>query len=162
MIGELGGTKPLPVILEPVPDELLSSWIARHVGFYGVSPLTMLRHAIPEAKSLRLTDTKLGATDAGHVARLFRTQSSAILAMTTSGFPSSAARLVTRYSMLLRLCRAKQRAGRNNCGAAKLDAGLADNLSRLRTTATRHKRRSICAYKPAIAVRGSLERCPPR
>lgn len=91
---ELGGPKPLPVILEPVPDELLSSWIARHAGFYGVSPLTMLRHAIPEAKSLRLIDTKLGPTDAGHIARLFRIQPSAILEMTTSGFPSSAARLV--------------------------------------------------------------------
>ncbi|KQZ21663.1 MULTISPECIES: TniQ family protein [Mesorhizobium] len=91
---ELGSTSALPVILKPVPDELLSSWIARHAGFYGVSPLTMLRHAIPEAKSLRLTDTKLGPTDAGHIARLFRTHSSAILAMTTSGFPSSAARLV--------------------------------------------------------------------
>lgn len=94
MIRELGGTSALPVILKPVPDELLSSWIARHASFYGVSPLTMLRHAIPEAKSLRLTDTKLGPTDAGHIARLFRTQSSAILAMTTSGFPRSAARLV--------------------------------------------------------------------
>lgn len=93
MIRELG-TKPLPVILKPVPDELLSSWIARHASFYGVSPLTMLRHAIPEAKSLRLIDTMLGPTAAHHIARLFRTQSSAIVAMTTSGLPRSAARLV--------------------------------------------------------------------
>ncbi|QKC86883.1 TniQ family protein [Mesorhizobium sp. NZP2077] len=94
MIRDLGDTKPLPVILKPVPDELLSSWITRHADFYGVSPLIMFRHAIPEATSLRQSDTKLGPTAAGHVARLFRTQSSAILAMATSGFPKSAARLV--------------------------------------------------------------------
>ncbi|RJT23324.1 hypothetical protein D3227_38910 [Mesorhizobium waimense] len=94
MIRDLGDTKPLPVILKPVPDELLSSWITRHADFYGVSPLTMFRHAIPEATSLRQSDTKLGPTADGHIARLFRTQSTAILAMTTSGFPKSAARLV--------------------------------------------------------------------
>lgn len=60
----------------------------------GVPPLTMLRHAIPEATSLRQTDTNLGPTAAVHIARLFRSQSSTILAMTTSGFPQSAARLV--------------------------------------------------------------------
>lgn len=86
MIRELSGTRPLPVILKPVPDELLSSWITRHADFYGVAPLTMLRHAIPEAISLRQTDTNLGPTAAVDIARLFRTQPSTILAMTTSGF----------------------------------------------------------------------------
>lgn len=94
MIRELSGTRPLSVILKPVPDELLSSWITRHADFYGVPPLTMLRHAIPEATSLRQTDTNLGPTAAVHIARLFRSQSSTVLAMTTSGFPQSAARLV--------------------------------------------------------------------
>ncbi|TIW75609.1 MAG: hypothetical protein E5V58_00370 [Mesorhizobium sp.] len=94
MIRELGGTRPLPVILKPVPDELLSSWITRHADLYGVSPLTMLRHAIPAATSLRRTDTNLGPTAAVHIARLLRSQSSTILAMTTSGFTKSAARLV--------------------------------------------------------------------
>ncbi|WP_353000328.1 TniQ family protein [Mesorhizobium sp. M0808] len=94
MIRELSGTRPLPVILKPVPDELLSSWITRHADFYGVAPLTMLRHAMPEATSLRQTDTNLGPTAAVGIARLFRTQPSTILAMTTSGFPKSAAQLV--------------------------------------------------------------------
>lgn len=94
MIRELGGTRPLPVILKPVPDELLSSWITRHGDFYGVAPLTMLRHAVPEATSLRQTDTNVGPAAAVHIARLFRTQASTILAMTTSRFPKSAARFV--------------------------------------------------------------------
>ncbi|RUV95190.1 hypothetical protein EOA75_09640 [Mesorhizobium sp. M1A.F.Ca.IN.022.07.1.1] len=94
MIRELSCTGPLSVILKPVPDELLSSWITRHADFYGVPPLTMLRHAIPEATSLRQTGTNLGPTAAFHIARLFRSQSSTILAITTSGFPQSAGRLV--------------------------------------------------------------------
>ncbi|WP_436175366.1 TniQ family protein [Mesorhizobium sp. LjNodule214] len=94
MIRELSGTRPLSVILKPVPDELLSSWITRHADFYGVPPLTMLRHAIPEATSLWQADTHLRPTAAVHIARLFRSESSTILAMTTSGFPQSAARFV--------------------------------------------------------------------
>ncbi len=86
--------KPLPVIFNAVPDELLSSWIARHASFYSVSPLTVLRHAIPEATSLRQADIRLGPTDAGRIAKLFRAQSSEILAMTTADFPKSAARFL--------------------------------------------------------------------
>lgn len=99
MIEELSGTRPLPVILKPVPDELLSSWVMRHADFYGVSPLTMLRHAIPAAPSLWQADTNLGSTSAGHIARLFRSQPSTILAMTTSGFPKSAARFVAPHAI---------------------------------------------------------------
>jgi hypothetical protein len=29
--------RPLPVVLKPVDDELLSSWLARHAAYYGVS-----------------------------------------------------------------------------------------------------------------------------
>ena len=42
----------LPVLLLPVADELLSSWINRHADFYAVPPLVMLRHCLPEAHSL--------------------------------------------------------------------------------------------------------------
>ncbi len=51
--------KQLPVILPPVPDELLSSWSARHAAFYGVSLRAMLRHADPDARSLRAADNHL-------------------------------------------------------------------------------------------------------
>lgn len=29
--------KPLPVVLKPVLDELLSSWLGRHAAYYGVT-----------------------------------------------------------------------------------------------------------------------------
>jgi hypothetical protein len=49
----------LPIILLPVSDELLYSWITRHATFYGVPPLIMLRHCLPEASSLRAADFRL-------------------------------------------------------------------------------------------------------
>lgn len=52
-------TRRLPVILPSVTDELLSSWIGRHASFYEVSPLIMLRHCIPEIRSLRSADLHL-------------------------------------------------------------------------------------------------------
>ena len=34
MIGEEAeARRPLPVVLRPVPDELLSSWLARHAAY---------------------------------------------------------------------------------------------------------------------------------
>ena len=56
-----GDKKQLPVVLPPVADELLSSWIARHGAFYNVSPRAMLRHAVPSARSLRAADDHLTA-----------------------------------------------------------------------------------------------------
>jgi hypothetical protein len=54
-----GFKKQLPVVLPPVPDELLSSWIARHADYYNVSSRAMLRHAIPDARSCQMADGHL-------------------------------------------------------------------------------------------------------
>ena len=35
--GEDDAHRPLPVVLRPVEDELLSSWLARHAAYYGVT-----------------------------------------------------------------------------------------------------------------------------
>jgi len=48
--------KPLPVVLRAAPDELLSSWLARHARFYGVSGSFF-------AKWLGLGDVRLAALD---------------------------------------------------------------------------------------------------
>ena len=53
------GQRPLPVTLPPATDELLSSWIGRHARFYDVAPLEMLRHCLPDSRSLRAADTNL-------------------------------------------------------------------------------------------------------
>ena len=42
------GERPLPVVLPPARDELLSSWLRRHVAFYGVLAAARIR-AYPAA-----------------------------------------------------------------------------------------------------------------
>jgi len=74
--------KPLPVVLKPARDELLSSWLARHARFYGVtSPFF--------AKWLGLGDIRLSTLDhrigLGQLARLaetFRCDPTALIDMT--------------------------------------------------------------------------------
>ena len=48
--------KPLPVVLKAARDELLSSWLARHARFYGVTGSFF-------AKWLGLGDVRLSALD---------------------------------------------------------------------------------------------------
>ena len=40
----LAPRRPLPVVVKPVNDELLSSWLPRLARFYGVEPTTLLSH----------------------------------------------------------------------------------------------------------------------
>jgi TniQ len=79
---EADSTRRLPVLLKPVADELLSSWISRHAAFYGVPPLVMLRHCLPEASSVRAADLHLTAEQTARVASVFATESETVQQMT--------------------------------------------------------------------------------
>ncbi len=94
MTSEGGVRKQLPVVLPPVPDELLSSWVTRHAAYYDVSPRAMLRHAIPEARSLRSADDHLTDEEANLLAHIFRREPSEIRPMTFADLQNSARRLV--------------------------------------------------------------------
>ena len=89
-----GDKKQLPVVLPPVADELLSSWIARHGAFYNVSPRAMLRHAVPNARSLRAADDHLTDEQGRLLAHIFRRELSSIRSMTFVNIQSSARRLI--------------------------------------------------------------------
>ena len=89
-----GDKKQLPVVLPPVADELLSSWIARHGAFYNVSPRAMLRHAVPSARSLRAADDHLTDEQERLLAHIFRRELSGIRRMTFVNIQSSARRLI--------------------------------------------------------------------
>lgn len=67
---DMQAPRQLPVILTPCTDELLSSWIARHADFYGVPPLAMLRHCLPETPSLRAADLNLNDNQVLRLARM--------------------------------------------------------------------------------------------
>ncbi|MBW8298016.1 MAG: TniQ family protein [Hydrogenophaga sp.] len=67
---DMQAPRQLPVTLAPCTDELLSSWVARHAEFYGVPPLAMLRHCLPEMPSLRAADLNLNDNQILRLARV--------------------------------------------------------------------------------------------
>lgn len=84
----------LPVLLPPIPDELLSSWISRHAAFYAVPPLLMLRHCLPEVRSLRVADLHLSEDQEIRLAKVFFTAPADIRRMTFANVPSSFHRFI--------------------------------------------------------------------
>ncbi len=74
----------LPVVLPPLPDELLSSWIGRHASFYGVTGGCLVRHYALDATSLRALDLKLTLYDQRKLAHLLRYDPYLIRNMTQS------------------------------------------------------------------------------
>lgn len=84
----------LPVRLPPVANELLSSWIARHAAFYAVPPLVMLRHCLPEVRSLRAADLHLSVDQAIRLAGMFATEPAGVRRMTFTNVAQSSRRLI--------------------------------------------------------------------
>jgi hypothetical protein len=79
----------LPVCFKPHRDELLSFWIGRHADFYAVSPVTMLRHCLPEAASMRSADLNLTEDQQVRFANIFAAEPADIRRMTfTNVLPS--------------------------------------------------------------------------
>jgi hypothetical protein len=72
----------LPVVLPPLCDELLSSWVRRHAAFYGISNARMLRHCRSDAPSLRSLDPNLTRNDQYRLAELFRCDPQSIRRLT--------------------------------------------------------------------------------
>jgi len=64
--------RPFPVILPPLVDELLSSWVNRHAEFVGVSGLRLLRHYGIEVPRLPDLDLNLSCRDQSRLAEALR------------------------------------------------------------------------------------------
>lgn len=86
----------VPVTLSPLTGELLSSWISRHADFYGVTPLNMLRHCLPEAASLRAIDLMLSKAQANRIAEKFSIGSKTIQNMSFADSPKVAHRFIAK------------------------------------------------------------------
>ncbi|MCB1465924.1 MAG: TniQ family protein [Rhizobiaceae bacterium] len=84
----------LPVCLPPVADELLSSWISRHAAFYAVPPLVILRHCLPEVRSLREADLHLSGDQEIRLARMFATEPAVVRRMTFANVAQSSRRMI--------------------------------------------------------------------
>ena len=92
-------TRALPVTLPPLPGELLSSWISRHADFYGVTPLTMLRHGLPEAMSLRAIDLSLTKAQANRIAGMFDVNPKLVRGLSFADAPKAAHRFISKTPM---------------------------------------------------------------
>ena len=84
----------LPVVLPPLADELLSSWINRHAEFYAIPPLIMLRHCLPEASSLRAADLHLSDDQVICLANMFVTEPTVVRRMTLTSVAGISRRLI--------------------------------------------------------------------
>jgi len=73
--------RPLPVLLAPACDEALSSWLARHAAYYGVSRRGLLQHCAPDLPSLHLLDRTLTPGQEARLAHLFRIDCSTLRRM---------------------------------------------------------------------------------
>lgn len=86
--------RPLPVVLKPAPDELLSSWLCRHAIFYGLTEPMLISWLNFDMRKLRGLDARLGL---GHVARivdLFRCDPKMVVGMTHTSLPAEMAAMV--------------------------------------------------------------------
>jgi TniQ len=116
-------TKALPVVLKPVEDELLSSWITRHAELYRVSSLAMLRHCVPEAVSLRAADLHLNTEQADRIAHIFRSTPAEIRRMTHAEAPKSAARLLASKPIQI-CCACAHKNARRDAATARSRSSL--------------------------------------
>ena len=64
--------RPLPILLVPARGEALSSWMARHAAYYGVSRTSLLRHCAPDIPSLPSLNRALAPHQEARLAHLFR------------------------------------------------------------------------------------------
>ena len=88
--------RPLPVVLKPVDDELLSSWLARHAAYYGVSGPFFAKWLMPDTRNLSLLDHRLGLTQVARISEKLRCDPIALIAMTLIDTPAGSAELICR------------------------------------------------------------------
>jgi hypothetical protein len=107
---------PLPVVLKPQPDELLSSWLARHATFYGIARRRLLDHVGLSTPSLEALDYKPSLSVQIMLAGFFHCEPGAIAAMSHAAVRDDLHCLVRRISSL-QACRRCTEKG-ENAGAA--------------------------------------------
>jgi hypothetical protein len=88
--------RPLPVVLRPVDDELLSSWLARHAAYYGVSKPFFAKWLMPGTRNLSLLDYRLGLAQVARLSEKLRCDPIALIEMTFIETPAGSAELICR------------------------------------------------------------------
>ncbi|MBG0792240.1 TniQ family protein [Methylocystis sp. H62] len=96
MIDDDDAHRPLPVVLKPVDDELLSSWLARHATYYGISGPFFANWLMPGTRNLSLLDYRLGLAQVARLSEKLRCDPLALIAMTFIDTPAGCAELICR------------------------------------------------------------------
>jgi len=96
--------RPLPVVLKAQPDELLSSWLARHAAYYGVARRRLLDHVGLSAPSLEALDHEVSLAQQIVLAGFFHCEPAELAAMSHVAVREDLRRLVRR-SVPLQECR---------------------------------------------------------
>lgn len=86
--------RPLPVVLKPAPDELLSSWLRRHAAFYGLTEPMFVSWLRLGTKNLRSLDKKLSLGALARIVEKLRCDPKAIVEMTHASLSAEAVPLV--------------------------------------------------------------------
>jgi hypothetical protein len=98
--------RPLPIILPPLADELLSSWINRHAALVGVGAGRLLRHYHIEVATVRDLDLSLSRRHTALLADVLRCSPHLVRNMTQSRGGRVRSRLVAikQPSQICRAC----------------------------------------------------------
>jgi hypothetical protein len=145
MIGEEAeARRPLPVVLRPIPDELLSSWLARHAAYYGVSGPFFAKWLMLGTNNFQALDHRLGFAQVARLSDRLRCDPIALIAMTFIELPARSAELVCRgrAPQICRTCADRHARGSLRGGPKTLAIGLADHMPRMRRSILGHDRAS--------------------
>jgi TniQ len=83
MIGDQNDAdRPLPVVLKPVADELLSSWLGRHATYYGVTGSFLAKWLMLGTRNLSTLDHRLGIAQVACLSKKLCCDPMALIAMT--------------------------------------------------------------------------------
>ena len=90
------GHRPLPVVLRPVADELLSSWLVRHAAYYGVTASFFAQWLMLGTRNLSALDHRLGLGQVARLSEKFRCDPITLIGMTFVDAPGRSAELICR------------------------------------------------------------------
>ena len=77
--------KPLPVVLKPVLDELLSSWLGRHATYYGLTKPFFAKWLMLGTSNLSTLDQRLSLQQVVRLSEKLRSDPTALVGMTFVG-----------------------------------------------------------------------------
>ena len=97
--------RPLPVILRPVVDELLSSWLVRHAAYYGVTGSFFAKWLMLGTRNLSALDHRLGLAQVARLSEKLRCDPITLIAMTFVDAAGQSAELICR-GRAPQICRA--------------------------------------------------------